>query len=238
MTPLRAPFPYFGGKRKVADVVWQRLGDVRSYVEPFFGSGAVLLARPDGDGARVETVNDIDGFIANFWRAVAADPEAVAHHADWPVNENDLHARHAWLVGQRDALTARLEGDPDYHDARIAGWWCWGACAWIGSGWCSGRDLAHFASGEPGPQTRPAMIGERLTWCNTRASGAVDVTGIDGGIVHFRTPAGERLTWGDSGTGLIGADGRLVAIVSELRHDGTNQRLGTTTGAGEAVQVP
>jgi len=28
--------------------------------------------------------------------------------------------------------------DPDYYDARAAGWWCWGACSWIGSGWCAG----------------------------------------------------------------------------------------------------
>jgi site-specific DNA-adenine methylase len=34
----RAPFPWFGGKRRVAPVVWQRFGDVENYVEPFFGS--------------------------------------------------------------------------------------------------------------------------------------------------------------------------------------------------------
>jgi len=136
---LVAPFPYFGGKRRVASVVWSRLGNTRNYVEPFFGSGAVLLARPaDHVGPHTETVNDIDGFIANFWRAVAADPDAVAAAADWPVNENDLHARHAWLVSRRGELTARLEGDPDFYDAKVAGWWVWGACAWIGSGWCSG----------------------------------------------------------------------------------------------------
>lgn len=44
---LIAPFPYFGGKSKVADIVWQALGQPRHYIEPFFGSGAVLLARPD-----------------------------------------------------------------------------------------------------------------------------------------------------------------------------------------------
>jgi hypothetical protein len=32
-----------------------------------------------------------------------------------------------------------LHADPDYFDAKIAGWWCWGACAWIGTGWCSGE---------------------------------------------------------------------------------------------------
>ena len=37
---LRAPFPWFGGKRRVAPEVWERFGDVPNYVEPFFGSGA------------------------------------------------------------------------------------------------------------------------------------------------------------------------------------------------------
>lgn len=135
---LRAPFPWFGGKSRVADVVWERFGDVRNYVEPFFGSGAVLLGR--ACGARgTETVNDLDGFVANFWRAVALDPAAVWRWADSPVNEADLHARHVWLIQQMDdGFTDRLMGDPDFHDAKIAGWWVWGICAWIGSGWCSG----------------------------------------------------------------------------------------------------
>lgn len=43
---MKAPFPYFGGKSKIADVVWSALGQPAHYIEPFFGSGAVLLARP------------------------------------------------------------------------------------------------------------------------------------------------------------------------------------------------
>jgi DNA adenine methylase len=134
---LPAPFPYFGGKRRVAPQVWLRLGDVPNYVEPFFGSGAVLLGRPTEP--RIETVNDLDGFICNFWRATKAQPERVAEHASNPVNENDLHARHAWLVSQREELRSMLEGDPERFDAKIAGWWVWGLCCWIGSGWCSGK---------------------------------------------------------------------------------------------------
>ena len=139
---LKAPFPYFGGKSAVAAEVWRRFGNVKNYVEPFFGSGAVLLGRPHWrpDGPRlVETVNDADGLLANFWRAMTADVEAVARHADWPVNEADLHARHLWLVGQRERITERLMADPEWFDAKAAGWWVWGACAWIGSGWCSGN---------------------------------------------------------------------------------------------------
>jgi len=137
-TELRAPFPWFGGKSRVSMHVWQRFGDVPNYVEPFAGSLAVLLGRPSG-WRGIETVNGKDGFIANFWRALAADPEGVASAADWPVNECDQHARHVWLVAQRETLTARLEGDPLYYDARIAGWWVWGLSVWIGGGWCSGQ---------------------------------------------------------------------------------------------------
>ena len=42
----KAPFPYFGGKSKAAELVWSLLGDVPHYVEPFAGSMAVLLNRP------------------------------------------------------------------------------------------------------------------------------------------------------------------------------------------------
>ena len=134
---LVAPFPYFGGKARVAARIWARFGDVANYVEPFCGSAAVLLAAPSAPP--IVTLNDADGFIANFWRAVAADPDAVAAAVDWPVNEIDLFARHVWLIEQSTDLRRRLEADPDAFDAQIAGWWCWGACAWIGTGWCSGE---------------------------------------------------------------------------------------------------
>ena len=134
---LAAPFPWFGGKSNACETVWAAFGVVDNYVEPFAGSAAMLLGAPDGK--RIETINDFDGFVANFWRAVASDPEAVAHHADWPCNENDLFARHSWLVRNRQAMTDQLHADPAWFDAKSAGWWCWGACNWIGSGWCSGE---------------------------------------------------------------------------------------------------
>ena len=156
---LAAPFPYFGGKANACEEVWMAFGHVDNYVEPFAGSAAMLLGAPDGK--RVETINDFDGFVANFWRAIGSDPDAVAHHADWPCNEVDLFARHSWLVRQRDSLTTQLHADPAWFDAKIAGWWCWGSCNWIGSGWCSGtgpwvhdgnalvnaRQLPHLSAG-------------------------------------------------------------------------------------------
>lgn len=141
---MKAPFPWFGGKRRVAALVWQRFGDVTNYVEPFFGSGAVLLARPHPP--RTETINDLDCFVANFWRAVQHDPEAVARWADNPVNEADLHARHLWLVN-REEFRERMRSDPDFYDPKIAGWWVWGISCWIGSGWCSKPEWAGRING-------------------------------------------------------------------------------------------
>ena len=168
---LAAPYPWFGGKRRAAPIVWERFGKVQNYVEPFFGSGAVLLARKTPFGG-VETINDFDGLVANFWRAVKADPDAVADHADWPVNENDLHARHAWLVGQKEQLQANMEGDPDFFDAKIAGWWVWGMACWIGSGFCSGhgpwqvvekdgsRQLVHLGNAGQGVNRKLVHLGD------------------------------------------------------------------------------
>jgi hypothetical protein len=140
------PFPYFGGKSAVADVVWQALGNPVNFIEPFFGSGAVLFLRDEP--GHIETVNDADGLVANFWRSLQHDAASVAEHADNPVNEADLHARHIWLIGQRERITERLCGDPDWFDAKAAGWWAWGLCCWIGSGWCSGKGPWTSEAGE------------------------------------------------------------------------------------------
>lgn len=102
------------------------------------GSAAVLLGRPHWpfESRRTETVNDANCFVSNFWRALQADPMTVAKHCNWPVNEADLHARHLWLVNVGKKHVEQLRTDPDYFDAKIAGWWVWGLCQWIGSGWC------------------------------------------------------------------------------------------------------
>ena len=144
-SPL-APFPWFGGKRSIASEVWQRFGDVANFVEPFCGSAAMWLAAPNHP--RVCTLNDVDGLLINFWRAVQAEPDSVAQWADWPVSEADLFSRHVWLVNQRGELTARLQTDPAYYDAKAAGWWLWGACSWIGSGWASGEGPWSIADGQ------------------------------------------------------------------------------------------
>jgi hypothetical protein len=137
----KTPWPWFGGKADAAPIVWEALGDVAHYVEPFAGSLAVLLRRPHPCN-RVyysETVNDLDGLLVNAWRSMQMAPDAMADAASWPVTEADLHARHLALVRWREEQNLeRLMADPLWHDPVMAGWWAWGQSSWIGSGWCRG----------------------------------------------------------------------------------------------------
>jgi DNA adenine methylase len=138
--PLKIPFSYFGGKRSVAPIIWQGLGQVSNYVEPFAGSLAVLLSNPSVP--KIETINDIDCFLSNFWRAVSQDPEGVVKFADYPVNETDLHARHRWLVSAATQdFHQQMNEDPDYYDVKIAGWWVYGQCASITGNWLRPKGL-------------------------------------------------------------------------------------------------
>ena len=131
---MKLPYPWFGGKSKIAPLVWERMGHVDNCVEPFFGGGAWTIACPL-DPLPIRTVNDIDGMVSNFWRAVQAEPDEVARWCDWPVDEARMHAVHLWLISRAE-FRERIKADMEFYDAKIAGLWVWGLCAWIGSGWC------------------------------------------------------------------------------------------------------
>lgn len=123
---MTAPiFPYFGGKRRAAAEVWSALGTVDRYIEPFFGSGAVLLGAPSRP--KSELINDLDHHVANLWRSLQADPDEVWRVASAPPSEVELKARRAWL--QR--WTAPDMSDLSACDPYAAGVWLWVACCSI-----------------------------------------------------------------------------------------------------------
>jgi site-specific DNA-adenine methylase len=146
----KAPFPWFGGKSKAAPLVWALLGDVDHYVEPFAGSLAVLLNRPHPCNRpyHSETVNDLDGFVVNAWRALAQFPDAVAEAASWPVSEACKTARQIALLKWRDDVALeRLAGDATWCDPLMAGWWLWAVAVQIGAFTGDGPWTADPATG-------------------------------------------------------------------------------------------
>lgn len=65
---LSLPLKWHGGKYYLAARIVDLFPPHVHYVEPFFGGGSVLLARPEGD--RSELVNDLDRELTNFWRVL------------------------------------------------------------------------------------------------------------------------------------------------------------------------
>ncbi|MFZ9849690.1 MAG: DNA adenine methylase [Vulcanococcus sp.] len=228
---LAAPFPYFGGKRRAAPRIWQALGDPAGYVEPFAGSAAVLLARPAFTGRRVETLNDADGWLVNCWRAIQLSPEAVAAAAWGPVAEIDYHARLAWLQQRRTPdLVAWLEGDPEHHDAKAAGWWLYVLACGIGDPFGSGpwrvvdghlRKLPHLGDAGQGVNRELPHLGDAGKGVNRGLPHLGDAgQGVNRGLPHL----------GDAGKG------QLAAYMHQLAD--RLQRVRITCGSWERVVKP
>lgn len=71
----RIVFGWYGGKFSHLDWLLPLLPAAHHYCEPFAGSAAVLLNR---DPSPVETYNDIDGEVVNFFRVLRDDTELLA----------------------------------------------------------------------------------------------------------------------------------------------------------------
>ncbi len=166
MNQMTAPFHYYGGKRRWAKAVWDRLGNPGVYLEPCGGSLAVLLGRTSEP--RTEIVCDTSGHICNLWRAVQSDPGGVARAADYPTFHQDLTARHRWLMEWARENAGRLSQDPMYCDVRAAGWWAWGTSSWPGSGWClideEKRPKVPDGGGQGVQAQRTGLEGEIGAW--------------------------------------------------------------------------
>jgi DNA adenine methylase len=128
MTTCKPPVTYFGGKTAIADRLAALLPPHEHYVEPYAGSLAVLLAKPP---SAMETVNDLDEHLMNFWRVLRERPEDLARAcaltphsrreaemvaeppSKWPQDLDDLErARRIWvrLTQLRGGHTVRRSG--------------------------------------------------------------------------------------------------------------------------------
>ena len=73
---MKAIMKYPGSKWSIARWIISYFPDHHSYLEPFFGSGAVLFNKARSN---IETVNDLDGNVVNLFEWIRKDPERLAH---------------------------------------------------------------------------------------------------------------------------------------------------------------
>lgn len=92
-------FGWYGGKYSHLDWLLPLLPKCQQYCEPFAGSGAVLLNR---DPSPVETYNDLDGEVCNFFRVLRDHKQALVEAiALTPFSREEF------------ALSCELDGDLD-----------------------------------------------------------------------------------------------------------------------------
>ncbi len=66
---------YPGSKWNIAGQLVELMPPHHSYLEPYFGSGAVLFNKAP---SAIETVNDLDGDVVNLFRCIQQDSERLA----------------------------------------------------------------------------------------------------------------------------------------------------------------
>lgn len=72
---MRTVLRYPGSKWNIASQIVDLIPKHHSYVEPFFGSGAVLFKKVPSD---IETINDLDSDVTNLFRCIQKDSERLA----------------------------------------------------------------------------------------------------------------------------------------------------------------
>lgn len=87
---MNAVIKYPGAKWRLAKWIIDMFPTHHSYLEPFFGSGAVLFTKPRSP---IETVNDLDGEIVNLFTQIRENPERLAREIRWTPYAREVYEK-------------------------------------------------------------------------------------------------------------------------------------------------
>jgi DNA adenine methylase len=110
---------YPGSKWNIADWIVQHMPAHTTYLEPYFGSGAVLFNK---SRSSIETINDIDGDISNLFTVIRDNPEELAYKIDF--TPWDRREYENILTSAKDKISFIHSGD-NIEDARRFLVRCW-----------------------------------------------------------------------------------------------------------------
>lgn len=218
---MKAPFAYYGGKTGMARRLVAILPPHRTYIEPFFGSGAVLFAKPP---ATHEIVNDVDRNVVTFFRVLrertdelidvcALTPHARAEYAAADLSEDldDLErARRFWVrVNQSFSHAAGLR-----------------------SGWSITTGRSQSVPGSIlGRIARFSAAAERLMGCTIECCDAADL------IARLATP--DTAIYADppylASTRRSGSGPRASDYITDMGDETSHRRLAEVLRASPAA---
>ncbi|WP_309708078.1 DNA adenine methylase [Siphonobacter sp. SORGH_AS_0500] len=85
---LKTPISYYGGKQSMLSEILPRIPDHHTYIEPFFGGGAVFFAKPP---SKAEVVNDINNRLITFYRVLKYDFDDLKDKVDETFHSRAQH---------------------------------------------------------------------------------------------------------------------------------------------------
>ena len=107
---MRRVLKYPGSKWNVVKQIISMIPEHHSYVEPFFGSGAVLFNKSESD---IETVNDLDWDVINLFQCIQENPEKLARLVMTTPYSRQMYDDSF----KEDPVAAMLLGADRYHKA-------------------------------------------------------------------------------------------------------------------------
>ena len=177
---MKPVLKYPGSKWRLAEWIVSLMPPHKSYLEPFFGSGAVFFKKPP---SRIETINDLDGEIINLFRCIREQPEELMRAVAYtPYSRGEYEQ--AW-----DHFKAGGQVRPDGIEAArltlVRYWQAHGSTVVYKGGWKNdraGREYAYDVRYWRQLPERIAAVVERLKDAQIEQVPAVDV------IRRFRHP--------------------------------------------------
>lgn len=103
-------YPYYGKKAVVAPLIWEHLGKVNHYIEPFFGGGGVWCYGAAYGYFKTSTINDLYFIIANIWRSLKYQPYETARAADMVVDHGNITNCWAGIWERESEIMAGMLG--------------------------------------------------------------------------------------------------------------------------------
>lgn len=226
---VKPPFAYYGGKMMLADRIVALMPDHRVYLEPFFGSGAVLFAKPPSS---IEVVNDLNDMLVTFWRVLRERPDELR-----AVCALTPHSR---VEYQRSCDDCDLGEVDDLEVARR--WWVrvnqgFAKSGAANSGWSVTTARSHSI-----PSTIMSRLGrfgpavERLANVSIESGDAVDLIerlATDDTLIYLDPPYAAETRVGRKHL----SDGSRSDYVCDMMGEAEHRRLGEVVNATSAKVV-
>ena len=207
---MKPVLKYPGSKWRLADWIVSLMPPHKSYLEPFFGSGAVFFKKPP---SRIETINDLDGEIINLFRCIREQPEELMRAvACTPYSRGEYEQ--AWAYFKAGGQV-RPDGIEAARLTLVRYWQAHGSTVVYKGGWKNdraGREYAYDVRYWRQLPERIAAVAERLKDAQIEQAPAVDV------IRRFRHP--DVLIYADPPYMLHTRKGKqyIVEMAEEAQH--------------------